>query len=219
LPWLHTKFVVLVPLFALFELIETARGPVSPDADVPRRQPSGVHPSSRSAQVAALLLPIVVSCVAWLYSFYRLYGEFNPGAPYGSYAQMFILERNVPLGVLGLLFDQKFGLLMSSPVYLLTGVGIWIMLRDREERAYVAQLLAIVAVFLVSTTRYYMWWGGSSAPARFLVPIIPLLAPMIAMAVARIESVAGQALIVSTLALSLAIAVLTIGSSGRRPLV
>ena len=29
-----------------------------------------------------------------------------------------------------------------------------------------------------------MWWGGSSAPARFLVPLIPCLAPMIAVAVA-----------------------------------
>ena len=29
-----------------------------------------------------------------------------------------------------------------------------------------------------------MWWGGSSAPARFLVPILPLLAPMIAVAFA-----------------------------------
>jgi hypothetical protein len=214
LPWLHTKFVVFVPLFALFELIEVGR-PVSPGADVTRRQPSRVHPSSRSTQVAALLLPIVVSGVAWLYSFYRMYGEFNPEAPYGSYAHLFVLERNVPRGVLGLLFDQKFGLLAYSPVYVLTGVGMWIMLRDREERTYVAQLLAIVVIFLVSTTRYYMWWGGAAAPARFLVPIIPLLAPMIASAIARIESVAGRALVISTLALSLAIAVLTIGSSGE----
>jgi len=214
LPWLHTKFVVLVPLFGLFELIDIAREPISPRADV-RTQLSRAHPSSRSTQAAALLLPIMVSCVAWLYLFYRMYGELNPEAPYGTYAQMFVLSSNIPRGVLGLLFDQKFGILVYSPAYLLAAAGAWIMVRDREERAYVAQLLAIVVVVLMSTTRYYMWWGGASAPARFLVPIIPLLAPMSAMAIARIESVAGRALVISTLALSLAIAVLTIGPSGE----
>src|SRR5262249_111478 len=32
---------------------------------------------------------------------------------------------------------------------------------------------------------FYMWWGGSSAPARFLVPVVPLAAPFVALAFAR----------------------------------
>src|SRR5262249_6603626 len=38
--------------------------------------------------------------------------------------------------------------------------------------------------FVGSSARFYMWWGGASAPARFLVPAIPLAAPLVALAFA-----------------------------------
>src|SRR6185295_7437573 len=94
--------------------------------------------------------------------------------------------------VLGLLFDQKFGLLMYSPVYLLAPVGCWMMFRLREQRLFALVLVATVGAFVASSTRMYMWWGGASAPARFLVPILPLLAPMIAVAVHGLRSTAAR---------------------------
>ena len=45
--------------------------------------------------------------------------------------------------------------------------------------------LALAVAFVLSSARLYMWWGGSSAPARFLVPIAPLLAPALALAMAK----------------------------------
>jgi hypothetical protein len=51
-----------------------------------------------------------------------------------------------------------------------------------------------------------MWWGGSSAPARFLVPILPLLAPMIAVAIRDLRGVIGRAALAAGLLVSLAIA-------------
>ena len=39
----------------------------------------------------------------------------------------------------------------------------------------------------LTSARLYMWWGGSSAPARFLVPVVPLLAPALAAAFARLR--------------------------------
>jgi hypothetical protein len=206
LPWLHTKFVVFLALFAAFELVKIlsfARGSAGGERPAP------------FTRLAALGLPVAVSCSVWLYSFYRMYGVLDPQAPYGNYTQMFVLARNIPRGMLGLLFDQKFGLLAYSPVYLLVIPGAWIMLRQRADRLFAAQLLVTAAAFFVSSTRIYMWWGGTSAPARFLVPVVPLFAPLVAVAISRLESVAGRALVVSTVVLSLAVAVLTLGSPGE----
>ena len=54
-----------------------------------------------------------------------------------------------------------------------------------------------------------MWWGGASAPARFLVPIVPLLAPMIAVAVHGLRSAAAA--IVSALLVLASVAVAAAG--------
>src|SRR5204862_46559 len=82
------------------------------------------------------------------------------------------LVANIPRSVLGLLVDQKFGLLIYSPVYVLVAIGVWRSLREREHRTRTASLLATALVFGLSSARFYMWWGGTSAPARFLVPIV-----------------------------------------------
>ena len=63
-----------------------------------------------------------------------MYGEFDPEAPYGTYTRMFVLAKNIPRGALGLLFDQKFGLLVYSPVYVLAVLGAWWLMRDRQDR-------------------------------------------------------------------------------------
>ena len=186
LPWLHTKFIIFVAVFGgamLFQL---------------RRRP-------RAA--AAFAAPVAVSVASWLMFFYVIYGTFNPEAPYGDYPRMFVLMRNIPRGLLGLLFDQKFGLLIYAPVYLAAVGGTWLMLREREWRWLGAVLLAAIAIHVGSTTRLYMWWGGNSAPARFLVPILPCLAAPIAVAASRWRSPAARAFLWTTATVSLVIAI------------
>jgi hypothetical protein len=195
LPWLHTKFVVFAAAFVLFELLR-------------------IWPRVKAG--LALVLPVAVSGVLWLLSFYWMYGEFNPEAPYGTYTRMFVLARNIPRGVLGLLFDQKFGILAFSPVYLLAAAGAWRLLRSPGRRLYAAELTLTAAAFFVSSTRLYMWWGGSSPPARFLVPIVPLLAPMIAVAAAEARGLIARAALVSTVALTIALSAVTLGSPAGR---
>lgn len=167
LPWLHTKFVVLLVMLAA-SLLWRLR--------------------SRLVDSVALLAPIAVSGAAWLFAFYRMYGKLDPEAPYGSYTDTHVLLENIPRGVLGLFFDQKFGLIVYAPVYLFAIAGAWLMLRDRDRRLLALELLSAAAIFVASTTRLYMWWGGASAPARFLVPTLPMLAPLIAVAAARSRS-------------------------------
>ena len=185
LPWLHTKFVILLAVFAGAVLLQLWRRP-------------------RAA--AAFAAPIAASLASWLTFFYVIYGTVDPQAPYGDYTRLLVL-RNVPRGLLGLLFDQKFGLLVYAPVYLLAAGGSWLVLRQREWRWPSSVLLAAVALHVGNSTRLYMWWAGSSAPARFLVPILPCLAIPIAVAAARWRSPAARAVLWTTLTVSIVIAI------------
>ena len=189
LPWLHTKFVIFLAIFTL--------------VDVVRLWP-------RVRAIVALLAPIALSCAAWLYSFHRMYGVIDPEAPYGSYTRTFVLAKNIPRGALGLLVDQKFGLLVYSPIYALAIVGFWLMLRDRRARLFVLVAPVAALAFFVSSTRLYMWWGGASAPARFLVPLVPLAAPAVAVAIARLKGELGRAAVTVGVVASLAIALVAV---------
>jgi hypothetical protein len=168
LPWLHTKFVVLLACLTAFLLVRLAA----------RGESHHGLPWPRVKLGAALVTPITISLLLWLYSFYLMYGVFDPEAPYGGYARLYVLNANIPRSLLGIVFDQKFGLLVYSPVYALAAVGCWLSLRRVELRGFVAALALGAVALVISNARLYMWWGGSSAPARFLVPILPLLAPV-----------------------------------------
>lgn len=188
LPWLHTKFVLLAAVFgAAFAL------------RLIRRRPA----------LLAWILPASVLGVAWLFSFKLIYGSFNPESQYGSYGMATILFSNIPHGLIGILFDQKFGLLLYSPIYLAAIAGLWLLLRQPAFRWQSAVLVAAAGVFAGSTVRLYMFWGGSSAPARFLVPILPCLAPMIAMAVSHVRTALARGLVGLWIAIGAALAVLS----------
>jgi hypothetical protein len=60
-----------------------------------------------------------------------------------------------------------------------------------------------------------MWWGGTSAPARFLVPIVPCLAPMIAIGFGALRSRAGRTLFGVCLLASLLVAAIGTGLPDR----
>jgi hypothetical protein len=184
LPWMHTKFV---PLLAVLLFLLALR--------------CGWH----WRRLAALAGPVAVSLALWLFSFYVMYGEANPVAPYGSAEQANLGNENIIRGVLGLLFDQEFGTLLYTPFLLVALVGAASLVVGRAgERLYALGLLAAAAALLFSVTRVYMWWGGWSTPGRFLVPAIPLLAPLAAAGVARLRSTAGRGAVTTSVILGLA---------------
>ena len=164
LPWLHTKFIVILAGLTVWLLVRLR---------------------SQLKSCFVLLSPIVLSGISWLTFFYVVYGRPDPQAPYGSYADQFVKLENLPRSVLGMLFDQKFGLVIYAPIYLIAAFGGWLLLRDVGRRGFALAIVGIALLCSLTSARYYMWWGGSSAPARFLVPLVPLVAPMIAAAIAR----------------------------------
>lgn len=194
LPWLHTKFALFMAVFAAG---------------------LGLRLLRRPRTLAAFAAPMAVSGVLWLYSFYVMYGSLSPEAPYGAYTETFILLQNIPHGLLGIFFDQKFGLFFYSPIYLAAAAGVWLMWRTPDTRWPAAVLTCATAAFVGTTARLYMFWGGSSAPARFLVPILPCLAPMIATAFQSLRGPAVRALFGLWAAIGVIVAAIGVAAPGR----
>jgi hypothetical protein len=186
LPWLHTKFSVFLAVFGVA---------------------LGWRLLRRPRALLSFAAPIAAVTALWFYSFYAIYGSFDPEAPYGDYTRIYVLTTNIPHGLLGLFFDQKFGLLFYSPVYLGAIAGAWFILRSRGTRLLGVTLLVTIAAFVGSTARLYMFWGGSSAPARFLVPLLPCLAPLVALGFAHAKDAVSRAVIGLWLGISVLVAV------------
>lgn len=185
LPWLHTKFIVLLALFG---------GALAWSLLGKRRTLLG------------FLIPIAVSVALWLYFFYAIYGVLDPQVPYGAFARQFVRNRNILHGIVGFFFDRTFGLLVYSPVYFASIAGMWLAVRRREIRWTALFLVAAVTAFLIASARFYMFWGGASAPARFLVPVLPCLAPFLALAFAGGRYAAWRGPAIAALAVSLGLA-------------
>ena len=80
---------------------------------------------------------------------------------------------NAPRYLSGLLIDQEFGLLPWAPALLLAaaGLGLWVRRRD----SMVLPLLAWALPYL-GLISCFNWWYGDMAPARYLIPLVPLAA-------------------------------------------
>jgi hypothetical protein len=200
LPWLHTKFTVLLAVLTLGLIWRICMS---------RPAAEGLK-SRRDLNLAALAVPIALSSIGWLVFFRIIYGTFDPQSPYGTYTAQFVMLTNIPRGLAGSLFDQKFGLLIYAPVYAASIVGAAWLIRETRWRIVGVVSVGLAVVYLLSSVRLYMWWGGSSAPARFLVPVGPLLAPSLAIVFARLRGGLAAAHLWFALGVSLFIAALSI---------
>lgn len=200
LPWLHTKYAILLAPLAMAVAWNLWMGDRHGGTATKDTTDEKDRLRQRAGAIVAFGLPIAIALAAWFVSFDVMYGVFDPQAPYGSYTAMYVRTSNIARGVLGLLIDQKFGLLVYAPVYLLALVGAAALVRRRAHRVLAVAVAVTTILFVASTARFYMWWGGASAPGRFLVPILPLLAVPVALALNEWRRLAAW-----TLAASLAI--------------
>jgi hypothetical protein len=156
LPWLHSRFAVIAGGFGAVILLRLA---------------STRHAATKA--VAFLSVP-ALSAMLWLGFFIALYGRPDPSAPYAA-GEMGSVQW-IPGGLVGLLFDQRFGLLSYAPVVACGLVGIGMMLRRPDYRRLALECLFVIVPYLLTVTHFAMWWGGWSPPARFAAPVLPLLA-------------------------------------------
>jgi hypothetical protein len=130
---------------------------------------------------AALLAAPIVSAAALALFHWRLYGFFDPRLVYGRRPEFAL--ATLPEGLPGLLLDQEFGLLVYAPYLVLAATGLLVSWRERKAEAAVTAFL-VASVALVAGS-WHMWRGGFNPPARFLLPVLPVLAAAAAFALRR----------------------------------
>lgn len=94
-------------------------------------------------------------------------------------------------GALGLLVSPARGLLVFSPILILSFVGAWRAARDSEWRPFLP-LVAATAIVMAMRFKWFDWWGGFSYGYRPLMDAIVPIALLTIPAVARL----GRAAIV-----------------------
>ena len=157
LPWLHTRFALLSTILGLVILALVATKPAR---------------VARVARIAAFLAVPAIAAAAWFAYFWIIWGTPSPFAPYGRDTES--SWSYVGRGLAGLAFDQQFGVITTAPIYVLAVAGLWPLFRRHSRLAIVLVIVAVPYAVAVST--YAMWWGGTSAPARFVAALLPLAA-------------------------------------------
>jgi hypothetical protein len=129
------------------------------------------------ASVAGLL------ALAYVGYYQIVFGHPSPLALYGTKAPRQVRNATPLHSIPGMFLDASFGLLPHAPAFLAALAGLPLLLRRprREWIPIVGTGLAILAPLLT----WRVWWAGFCPPARFLVPLTPLLALGLALLLAR----------------------------------
>lgn len=195
LPWLHTRFAIVAGLLGLAAVLRLLWRPAA--AEMPR--PGAAR--GQLADAAVFLAVPIVSAAFWFGYFWTIWGTIDPAAPYGGYTQS--AWSHLWPGLSGLLGDQQFGLVASAPIYLSAMAGFLPLARQRPRLAVELGILAVT--YTVAVASYRMWWGGFSAPARFLIVILPVAAIPMAALWRSCRTPAARAVVLAVLALSVAL--------------
>jgi len=106
-------------------------------------------------------------------------------------SELFV-QKDALLGILlrpnmqalwGITFSNFRGLFNVSPVLLFAFVGAVIMLRRRTMRRELSIVAVVFLLFVVANISFNGWHGGWSFGARYLLPVVPLLAVPMAFAI------------------------------------
>lgn len=90
------------------------------------------------------------------------------------------LRPRPDIGLGGLLFDRAFGLAGTAPWAFLGLAGLGPALRGR--RRVLGPCVALAGASLAALSIYRLWEGGWAPPARYLVEVLPLWAPVLGLA-------------------------------------
>jgi hypothetical protein len=177
LPWLHQKFL---PLWAALALVAVLRA---------------VHDLVPGRGLFALLAPQAASLyLTALYNF-AITGSVRPDAVFQAWG-FGVSASRVELGILGLPFDARYGLLPYVPVFLLAVGGLGVALRALRFPL----ALAAAPVYFLTVAAADNWAGPISNLGRFMLPLVPVLALLGALALARTAGVPGVRFLALTLA-------------------
>ncbi len=120
--------------------------------------------------VTSFLIPILAAGLLSLWWNYVRYGHiFESG-----YAESERFDAVWWFGVFGQLFSPGRGLFWYNPILLLAIPGAFWFWRNQRRIFWVT--VALIAIYVLTYGKWYMWHGGYSWGPRFLVPILPFMA-------------------------------------------
>ena len=127
--------------------------------------------------------------VPWLAYNFVIYG-----GPFPSYyLQNLSTDHSLLEGMLGNLVSPSRGLLVFSPVLILSISGFAAAMRDRERRLLYGAYALIVLITLFIIGKSSMWWAGHSFGPRFTTDLVPFLAFFVPFNVYYFENWQGRA--------------------------
>lgn len=85
---------------------------------------------------------------------------------------------NPLFGFLGLLFDQEYGVLPYTPLYMFALVGAGILTRKELKTAW--SILGIIVLNYTFICFWPLWHAAPTPPSRYILPILPLFGVFLA---------------------------------------
>lgn len=155
LPWLHTRMAPTAAALGLVALIRL-----------------------RGRSLAVFLAVAAAMAAGFIGYHWVVFGDPSPLVIYGGKLPRHVREATPLAAAFGLWLDRSFGLLACAPVFLLALAGLPALLR--RGRAAIPWLL-VAAGILAPLVPWRLWFGGYCPPARFLVPLLPVLVALTAL--------------------------------------
>jgi hypothetical protein len=171
LPWIHIRFALVeAPLFFAFLYrlyLQNKLGNLK--------------------QYICYLLPVTVLLLLFELYNYKVWGTLSPAAnELNDNDKPFVLLPFIPL--LGISFDQEYGLLINFPLFVFFLSGIVLTWKKKFMAYHVLMLIVSVPYILVFTT-FRNWSGGWCPPARLILVLLPMYAFYIAYALEQMENI------------------------------
>src|SRR5438105_6746272 len=89
--------------------------------------------------------------------------------------------------LLGISFDQEYGLLINFPMFVFLLSGIVLALK-KKFTAYHALMLVLSVPYILAFTTFRNWSGGWCPPGRLILVLLPMYALYIAYALEQMEN-------------------------------
>lgn len=161
LPWLHVKYLLLSIVLLVMALLQK---PI------------------RFKRWTGLGLAYAASALPMMYYFWVAFGTIMPNAQYGGNNPPFspFFWRGAP----GLFIERDHGLLAWSPYLAFAFMGLIPFFRQFKSELIKITILTLPSFIVVAS--HWMWWGGPCPPARFILPMVPFLFPLLAAALPRV---------------------------------
>ncbi len=176
LPWVHIRFALLeMPLFfaLLYRIYLQNR-------------------LSNFKHYIFYLLPVTILFILFEIYNYKVWGTLNPAAnELNDNDKPFAKLPFIPL--LGISFDQEYGLLINFPMFIFLLSGIVLACKKKFMTYHVLMLILSVPYILAFTT-FRNWSGGWCPPARLILVLLPMYTLYIAYALQQLENIMANVL-------------------------